>query len=218
MRAALELLFTPGFSTAETTSDISGRGVGMDAVRAKIRELGGEVVLDSAPGHGTRAEIRLPLTLAIVSALQVEIAGDPFAIPLDRIQRTLRLSEQTVRSAAGRAMLVLEDGVLPLLDGGLAFGRDDADHRFVVIVRAQERRLAVTVADLVGQRELVTRPLPAIVSDSEPVSGGAALADGRIALIVDCDALGALSLHTGTSASLQALISGRTNPAAALAA
>jgi two-component system chemotaxis sensor kinase CheA len=218
MRGALELLFTPGFSTAETTSDISGRGVGMDAVRAKIRELGGEVVLDSLPGRGTRAEIRLPLTLAIVSALQIEIAEAPFAIPLDRIERTLRLSEQTVRSAAGRAMLVLEDGVLPLLDGGRAFGREDTDHRYVVIVRAQERRLALTVADLVGQRELVTRPLPAIVSDGEPVSGGAALADGRIALIVDCDALAALSAHTGASAGLQALICGRTNPAAALAA
>jgi two-component system chemotaxis sensor kinase CheA len=208
MRTAIELLFTPGFSTAETTSDISGRGVGMDAVRAKIRELGGEVVMDSTPGQGTLAQIRLPLTLAIVSTLQVEIAGAPFAIPLDRIERTLRLSEQTVRSAGGRAMLVLEDGVLPLLDGGAAFGRHGgADHEFVVIVRGQDRRLALTVADLVGQRELVTRPLPAIVSDGEPVSGGAALADGRIALIVDCDALALLASSASVGAHFESLIS-----------
>ena len=192
MRGAVELLFTSGFSTAVTTSDISGRGVGMDAVREKIRQLGGEVVIDSTPGQGTNAQIRLPLTLAIVSALQVDVSGVPFAIPLDRIERTLRLAEQTVRSVAGRQMLVLEDGVLPLLDGADVFRRDTVgEHEFVVIIRAQDKRLALAVDDLVGQRELVTRPLPEIVSDGEPVSGGAALADGRIALIVDCDALAA---------------------------
>ena len=124
MRGAVELLFTSGFSTAETTNDISGRGVGMDAVREKIRQLGGEVVIDSTPGVGTLAQIRLPLTLAIVSALQVEVSGAPFAIPIDRIERTLRLSEQTVRSVAGKPMLVLEDGVLPLLDSAEVFGRE----------------------------------------------------------------------------------------------
>jgi two-component system chemotaxis sensor kinase CheA len=192
MRGAVELLFTSGFSTAETTSDISGRGVGMDAVREKIRQLGGEVLIDSTPGQGTNAQIRLPLTLAIVSALQVDVSGVPFAIPLDRIERTLRLAEQTVRSVAGKQMLVLEDGVLPLLDGAEMFRRDTVgEHEFVVIIRAQDKRLALAVDDLVGQRELVTRPLPEIVSDGEPVSGGAALADGRIALIVDCDALAA---------------------------
>ena len=198
MRGAVELLFSAGFSTAETTSDISGRGVGMDAVRAKIRQLGGEVLIDSTLGQGTLAQIRLPLTLAIVSALQVDVAGAPFAIPLDRIERTLRLSEQTVRSVAGRPMLVLEDGVLPLLEGPAVFGGEAAgEHEFVVIIRAQDRRMALAVDDLVGQRELVTRPLPEIVSDGQPVSGGAALADGRIALIVDCDALAADKAITG---------------------
>jgi two-component system chemotaxis sensor kinase CheA len=192
MRGAVELLFTSGFSTTETTSDISGRGVGMDAVRAKIRQLGGEVVIDSTQGAGTLAQIRLPLTLAIVSALQVDVSGVPFAIPLDRIERTLRLAEQMVRSVAGKPMLVLEDGVLPLLDGAEVFRREVvSEHEFIVIIRTQDRRFALAVDDLVGQRELVTRPLPAIVSDGEPVSGGAALADGRIALIVDCDALAA---------------------------
>jgi two-component system, chemotaxis family, sensor kinase CheA len=199
MRGAVELLFTSGFSTAATTNDISGRGVGMDAVREKIRQLGGEVVIDSTPGAGTLAQIRLPLTLAIVSALQVDVSGAQFAIPLDRIERTLRLSEQTVRSVAGKPMLLLEDGVLPLLDASTVFRREVAtDHDFVVIIRTQDRRLALAVDDLVGQRELVTRPLPAIVSDGEPVSGGAALADGRIALIVDCDALAAESSTPAT--------------------
>jgi two-component system, chemotaxis family, sensor kinase CheA len=190
LRAAVELLFAPGFSTSETTSDISGRGVGMDAVRAKIRQLGGEVLIDSTPGAGTVAQIRLPLTLAIVSALQVEVAGAPFAFPIDRIERTLRLADGTVRSAAGRRMLVLDDDVLPLVGGAAAFKRTaTVEPQFAVIIRAQDRRVAVAVDDLVGQRELVTRPLPAIVAEEQPVSGGATLADARIALIVDCDAL-----------------------------
>ncbi|HEY1511283.1 MAG TPA: chemotaxis protein CheA [Solirubrobacteraceae bacterium] len=202
LRSAIELLFAPGFSTSETTNDISGRGVGMDAVRAKIRQLGGEVVIDSTPGVGTTAQIRLPLTLAIVSALHVEVAGAPFAIPIDRIERTLRLSQETVRSVAGRRMLVLGDDVLPLADGAQAFGRaPTGDHEFAVVIRAQDRRLALTVDDLVGQRELVTRPLPAIVADEHPVSGGASLPDARIALIVDCDALLNAALAGATPAA-----------------
>ena len=190
VRTAIELLFAPGFTTSEVTSDISGRGVGMDAVRAKIRQLGGEVLIDSEPGVGTAAQIRLPLTLAIVSALQVEVAGAPFAFPIDRIERTLRLSDGTVRSVAGRRMLMLDDDVLPLVDASEMYRRTaTALPQFAVIIRAQDRRLAVAVDDLVGQRELVTRPLPPIVADEQPVSGGATLADGRIALIVDCDAL-----------------------------
>jgi two-component system chemotaxis sensor kinase CheA len=189
-KGAAELLFLPGFSTAQVTSDISGRGVGMDAVRTMIRELGGEVTLTSEIGQGTTAQIRLPLTLAIVAALLVEAGGQPYAIPLDRVERTLRLADQTVRSVAGQRMLVLRDGVLPVLDGASALGAassGDAEH--AVIVRGQNRRLALAVTHLVGQRELVTRPLPSDVSDRAAVSGGAVLPDGRIALIVDCDAV-----------------------------
>jgi len=192
MRGAVELLFAPGFTTTETATDISGRGVGMDAVRTRIRELGGEVVLDSTLGRGTTAQIRLPLTLAIVSALQVDVAGAPFAIPLDRVERTLRLSAKMVSTVAGRRVLVLQDAVLPLLEGAETFARDSGrEHELVVIIRGQDRRLGLAVDELVGQRELVTRPLPNVVSDGAPVSGGAVLADGRIALIVDCDALAA---------------------------
>jgi two-component system, chemotaxis family, sensor kinase CheA len=190
MRSAIELLFAPGFSTTETTSDVSGRGVGMDAVRAKIRELGGEVVMESTLGSGTMAQIRLPLTLAIVHALLIDVAGAPFAIPIDRVERTLRLEERNVRNLAGRKVLNLDTGVLPLLDGASTFERaPTGDHELVVIVRGGDRRIGLAVDQLVGQRELVTRPLPAIVSDGQPVSGGAVLADGKIALIIDCDAL-----------------------------
>jgi two-component system chemotaxis sensor kinase CheA len=189
-KAAIELLFSAGFSTAEQTSDISGRGVGMDAVRATIRELGGEVVMTSEKGVGTCAQIRLPLTLAIMAALIVEADDRPFAIPLDRIERTVRLSDQAVRSVAGQRMLVLSDGVLPIVDASERFGgpqTPEAD--YAVVVRGGNERLAVVVTKLIGQHELVTRPLPPEVGDGSALSGAAVLADGQIALIVDCDAI-----------------------------
>jgi two-component system chemotaxis sensor kinase CheA len=190
MARAIELLFTPGFSTAETTSDISGRGVGMDAVRNAIRGLGGAVVMTSELGVGSTVQVRLPLTLAIVPALLVESHATPFAIPLERVERTVNVAEQTVRSVLGRRTLVLNDGVLPLIDLAEALGYDPApDAGYVVIVRGAERRLALVLERLVGQRELVTRPLPAEVGDASSLSGGAVLSNGEIALIVDCDAL-----------------------------
>ncbi|MBI5104143.1 MAG: chemotaxis protein CheA [Solirubrobacterales bacterium] len=193
VRAAIELLFAPGFSTAETVGDLSGRGVGMDAVRNKIRELGGEVVVQSVPGEGTEAEIRLPLTLAIMSALLVEAGGRPFGIPLQRVERTMRLDDNPVRSVAGRKMLVLKDEALPLRSAGEVFGAaagsDGSEDTHVVIVRGQERSIALSVTKLVGQRELVTRPLPPNVADGAAVSGAAVLSNGDIVLLADCDAL-----------------------------
>jgi two-component system, chemotaxis family, sensor kinase CheA len=187
---AVELLFHPGFSTADVTSDISGRGVGMDAVRTTIRELGGEVLMTSEPGHGTRAQIRLPLTLAIMAALLVEADGRPFAIPLDRIERTIRLADHAVRSVAGSRMLVMRDGVLPIVDAAERFGgtpRPDA--AYAVVVRGTHGSFALTVTTLEGHRELVTRPLPPEVAENSALSGAAVMSDGQIALIVDCDAL-----------------------------
>lgn len=187
---AVELLFTAGFSTAEKMSDISGRGVGMDAVRTIIRELGGEVEMTSEPGNGSTTHIRLPLTLAIMAALQVETRGLPFAIPLDRVERTLQLQEASIRSVAGRRMLVLRDSAIPLLDAASALGYEPVeDHDYAVIVHGSQGRVALAVEKLVGQRELVTRPLPPDVGERAAVSGGAVLSDGNIALIVDCDAL-----------------------------
>lgn len=193
VRGAIELLFTPGFSTAETVGDLSGRGVGMDAVREKIRELGGEVTVTSVPGEGTENEIRLPLTLAIMSALLVESGGRPFGIPLQRVERTMRLDDHPVRSVAGQRMLVLADEALPLLRAadvfGAAAGTDDHQDTHVVIVRGAERSIALSVSRLVGQRELVTRPLPGNITQHGAVSGAAVLSNGDIVLLADCDAL-----------------------------
>jgi two-component system chemotaxis sensor kinase CheA len=192
LEQALDFLFKPGFSTALETSDISGRGVGLDAARAEVRALGGDIVLQSEPGGGTLTEIRLPLTLAITSALIVEIAGLPYAVPLDRVEWTLALADHNVRMAAGQAMLVLPDAVVPLWDAALLLTGQPAPGKaeHAVILRAGEQLLALAVGDLVGQRELVTRPLPPELELSRPVSAAAMLAEGEIALVVDCEALG----------------------------
>jgi two-component system chemotaxis sensor kinase CheA len=201
---ATELLFHPGFSTMDVTSDVSGRGVGMDAVRVAIRALGGDVTLSSEPGVGTCAEIRLPLTLAIMSALIVHVDGRPFAIPLDRIERIVRLPDHPVSSIAGRRMLVLSDGALPIVDGAEQYGGTRAeDPAYAVVVRGNGDRLAFAVGALDGQRELVTRPLPPEISEGSALSGAAVLSDGQIALIVDCDAVAQstqLTLVTGAAA------------------
>ncbi len=190
MARAAELLFMPGFSTAETTSDISGRGVGMDAVRTAIRELGGEVIMTSELGQGTTAQIRLPLTLAIINALLVEVDDQPVAIPIERVERTVRLADHAVRSVAGDRMLVMSDGVLPIIEAADRFGHGGGpEPAHAVLVRGHDRRLAVSVSKLIGQRELVTRPLPADVAEQAGLSGGAVLSNGQIALIADCDAL-----------------------------
>jgi len=188
---AVELLFHPGFSTADRMTDISGRGVGMDAVRTSIRGLGGDVVVQSETGVGTTASIRLPLTLAITTALLVEAGGMPFALPLDRVERTLRLSEHAVRTVVGSPTLLLRDATLPLIDLAHALGHAPAGEAgYAVVVRSGERRLALAVESLIGQRELVTRPLPPELGDRATLSGGALLSNGQIALVVDCDAVG----------------------------
>lgn len=187
---AIELLFSAGFSTAEEMSDISGRGVGLDAVRTTIRGLGGEVFVQSELGGGTTTNIRLPLTLAIVSTLLVEARGQPFVVQLDRVQMTVKLEDYPVRRVGGKRMLVLREEVLPVLDlaGSLGYG-EATDASYGVVVRGSDRRVVLAVDHLVGQRELVTRPLPDGVGAHAALSGGAVLSSGQIALVLDCDAL-----------------------------
>jgi two-component system chemotaxis sensor kinase CheA len=125
-----------------------------------------------------------------MAAMLVEVDGRPFAVPIDRIERTVRFADHAVRSVAGARMLLMRDGVLPIIDGGTRLARvptPDAGHG--VIVRTADARVVLSVTRLVGQHELVTRPLPAEVAERAALSGGAVLADGQIALIVDCDAL-----------------------------
>ncbi len=189
---AIDLLFEPGFSTAETTTDISGRGVGMDAVRTMVRNLGGDCSMTSVFGKGSTATIRLPLSLAILPALLVECDGAPYALPLERVEQTIRMSDYNLRSVAGAKAIVLREKILPVHDLGSMLGGEGVSvgEAPAVVLHGRGERVGVVVGSLIGQQELVTRPLPAVTDSQRAlVSGGAVLGDGRIALIVDTDRL-----------------------------
>lgn len=188
---AIELLFTSGFSTAETITDVSGRGVGMDAVRAAVRGFGGDVRVSSNLGTGTTTELRMPLTLAILPALVVRSAGDPYALQLDRVDRTFKTDDVTITTTAGQPVAVFEDCAMPIVNLAESFNRPTEPDaaQFMVTVRSADRQLALLVDEMIGRRELVTRPVPEKVRQDSPVSGGAVLASGEIAFIVDCEEL-----------------------------
>jgi two-component system chemotaxis sensor kinase CheA len=188
---AMELLFTPGFSTRAEVTDVSGRGVGMDAVRSAVRGFGGDVSVRSQHGKGTTTELRMPLTLAILPALVVRAAGDPYALQLDRVHRTFKLEEVTLTTTAGQPVVIFDEGAMPVVNLAESFNRQSAPDaaQFMVTVRSADRQLALVVDEMVGRRELVTRPVPERIRRDTPVSGGAVLASGEIAFIVDCEEL-----------------------------
>ncbi|HWH14627.1 MAG TPA: chemotaxis protein CheA, partial [Miltoncostaeaceae bacterium] len=191
---AVELIFLPGFSTAKVTTDVSGRGVGMDAVRAKINGLNGSVEIQSVLGQGSRFTIRLPLTLAIIQALLVRSSEDVYALPLEAIEETVVLDRADTRPVDGVPCMVLRDHIVPLVSLRerlhLAGGDDVADTLNVVVVRLGGTRLGVVVDDLVGQQDIVIKHLPEYLGEVLGVAGATILGDGSVALIVDVAALG----------------------------
>jgi two-component system chemotaxis sensor kinase CheA len=197
---ALDLIFLPGFSTAAKTTDVSGRGVGMDAVRTTIASLNGDVSIASEVGAGSTFTIRLPLTLAIIQALLVRGADQVYALPLDTIEETVVVGPGDTWPVNGRPCMVLRDVVVPLvgLSQRLA-GADDrtVSHREgargleVVVVRAGGSRLGVVVDGLIGQQDIVIKQLPGYLGDVVEIAGATILGDGSVALIVDVAALAA---------------------------
>ena len=191
-----ELLFrviaSPGFSTATTVSDLSGRGVGIDAVQAKVRQLGGSVELESAPGQGTTVTLRLPQTLAIVRAVLARIGGERYALPLQHVRETLAWSADAVQRVQGREVLVLREEVLPFLRlrdvvHGAAAARDESSD--IVVLERGGRRLGLLVDELTDQQDIVVKQFDAVRDGLALFSGATILADGRPALIMDVASL-----------------------------
>jgi len=191
----LRLLARPGFSTAEKVTDLSGRGVGIDAVYTRVRSLGGAMDIRSVPGEGTTMMLRLPLTLAIVRALLARAADETYAIPLAHVSETVELTPDMVRTIKGREVLLVRDEVLPLLRlralVGLPVyvGRAEIDLEHVVVIDLGDRRAGLVIDELTGQEEIVVKQYDG-VRDGLPIFGGATLlSDGRPALIVDVSSL-----------------------------
>ena len=189
-----ELIFMPGFSTSETVSDVSGRGVGLDVVRNNIRTLGGGVEVSSTAGQGTRFIIRLPLTLAIVDGMSLRVGDEVYILPLAWIAETLQLQASGVtQPAGGPEIIAVRDEFVPLLRLDRVFNvvarAKSLQEGLVVIVEADGKRIALFVDELLGQQQVVLKSLEPHCQRLEGISAATILGDGTVALILDAGSL-----------------------------
>jgi two-component system chemotaxis sensor kinase CheA len=185
------LIARPGFSTAERVTGLSGRGVGIDAVVAKVRSLGGAVQVRSVPGQGTTVELRLPVTLAIVGAVLAQVGDERYAVPMTHVQETVELAAAGAQHLRGHEVMTLRDDVLPLvhLRDIVRLPRPEGPGGQVVIVERADRRAGVVVDRLLGQQDIVVKPLDAVRGAEALFSGATILSDGAPALILDVNTL-----------------------------
>ncbi|MGC5771473.1 chemotaxis protein CheW [Paenibacillus pabuli] len=188
-----QLLFAPGFSTADKISDISGRGVGLDVVKSKITSLGGNVTIHSTPGKGTNFSVQLPLTLSIIAAMLVRLGSEKYAVPLSSIVETAIVQRQQVRNIHGNKMITFRESLIPYLSLSEVFGVpdfNDADEQEteIVVIRKGERLAAVAVEEFIGQSEIVLKSMGTYLPAIEGISGATILGDGQVALILDPNA------------------------------
>lgn len=194
----LQLLFLPGFSTRDEVSDLSGRGVGMDVVQSRIRELSGVVQIHSTPGAGSRFAIRVPLTLAILPTLLVEIDDDVYALPMVRVVEVLAHQPGNALWIDGQQVLDLREQPLPLLGLRDWLGLDPAPLSVstAVVLQSGESRFCLSVDRVRGREEVVIKALPRTLRGLPGYSGASLVGDGRMALILDVDALLQSGLRT----------------------
>lgn len=191
----MRLVFMAGFSTAEKVTDVSGRGVGMDAVRTKIESLGGIVEMESNKQQGTRVRIRLPLTLAIIQALLIQISDETYAIPLGCIDSTINLLPSDIRTVQQREVILLRGQVIPILRLADMLGLQTEQaslgdqELYVVIVQTGDNKIGILVDALVGQQEIVIKSLGRLLSGIRQIAGATILGDGQVVLILDVNSL-----------------------------
>ena len=185
------LIFAQGFSTNEVVTDISGRGVGMDVVRAKVSALGGTVDLISEEGKGSTFVIRLPLTLQIIQALLVTVGDETLAISLGFIDRVIDYKKDNIKKSNGKEVIIYRDNVIPLvrLNERLSIESVDTEKKFVIIVKVGEKTIGLLVDSLMGQQEIVIKPLGKTLSSLKEYIGATILGNGLVTLILDVGAL-----------------------------
>lgn len=193
---AYNLIFAPGFSTKVEISDISGRGVGMDVVKTRITQLNGTIFIDSLKGKGTRLEIKVPLTLAIMPTLMVEVAEQVFALPLSSVNEIFHLDLTKTNVVDGQLTVIVRDKAVPLFyleswltrtQTGAIHG--DRQHGHVVIVQLGTMQIGFVVDSLIGQEEVVIKPLGTLLHGTPGMAGATITSDGGIALILDVPGL-----------------------------
>jgi two-component system chemotaxis sensor kinase CheA len=189
----IQFLFRPGFSTKDQVSDVSGRGVGLDVVKTKIETLGGSVEVESRRGCGTLFSIRLPLTLAIIQALMVQVGEEKYAIPLSSIKETVIISRETLKKVQKHEVILLRERVVPLLKLSevldIQTDVDSKQYMTVVIVKKGDRDVGLVVEKLIGQQEIVIKSLGNYLENIKFIAGATILGDGKVALILDVNTL-----------------------------
>ena len=192
-KEVIDLLFQPAFSTSEKVSDISGRGVGLDVVKSKIEGLGGDVEVHSVLGEGTTFTVRLPLTLAIIQALMVEVRDEKYAIPLNSIVTVEDIPATDIKLIQNKEVINLRGTVIPLvrLDQILDMEpqEKDPESMVVVIVKKGDKQAGLVIDNLIGQQEIVIKPLGKYIYIHKMFSGATILGDGEVALILDANTL-----------------------------
>jgi two-component system chemotaxis sensor kinase CheA len=193
-REAVQLIFSQGFSTSEAVTEVSGRGVGLDVVLRSIERMSGLVEVESVPGVGTKFIIQLPLTLAIIAALLVEVAGQTYAIPLAAVVESLKFRADEVHRINGRDTLRIRERIVPLARLSELFGlraaAPGAGQAYAVILGRGDKRLGLVVDRLRGQQEVVIKALdPAVSGAAFAMAGATIMGDGRVVLILDVAAL-----------------------------
>ncbi|HEV7718709.1 MAG TPA: chemotaxis protein CheW, partial [Arsenicitalea sp.] len=195
-----QLIFAPGFSTADAVSDISGRGVGMDVVLSNIKKIGGSVHVRSWTGRGTRMTLRLPLTLAVLDVMLVKVATSPYVIPLSSIVETIQCSRADFgRAPSGARVLQVRGEYVQVIDLAKRFELHSEaveSNRFVVLCEAEGSvKVALIVDDIIGQQQVVIKSLEENFERIEGIAGGTILGDGNVALIVDVQGLKSMHLE-----------------------
>ncbi|HYN05194.1 MAG TPA: chemotaxis protein CheA [Vicinamibacteria bacterium] len=191
-REAIQLIFTEGFSTARTVTDVSGRGVGLDVVVRSMEQLNGLIEAETIPGSGTKFTLQLPLTLAIITVLMVEVGGAVYALPSGAVVESLRYLKSEVTRIGGRDTLRVRDRLVPLVHLAELFGvsEADGDGSYAVIVGRGEKRLGLTVGRLRGQQDVVIKALDPVIAEAViGIAGATILGDGRVVLILDVASL-----------------------------
>ncbi len=187
----LEFLFLPGFSTKESVTEISGRGVGLDVVQDMVRTVGGLVRISSKFGQGTRFTLQLPITMSVVRALLVRIAGEPYAFPLNRIDRIVRVARADLRQLEGRSHFLIGDDLVGVVDAAEVFGFSTLglaeDSLPVVVISDRNLRFAMIVEEFLGERDLEVRPLDPRLGKPPDINSASVLDDGWPVLIVDVE-------------------------------
>jgi two-component system chemotaxis sensor kinase CheA len=185
---ATDLIFLPGFSTMEVSTELSGRGVGMDVVKTNISKLNGYVEVMTKKDVGTTLRINIPLTLAIIQVLMVHSGNSHYAIPLTTIEETLKVSQKDITNVVGQKVLNIRGRVLPVfeLSDILGNGRPmDYDQRYIVVISIGETKFCIALDELLGQEEIVIKSIEGVHSDSSCVLGATITGDGKVVLILD---------------------------------